>query len=91
MKWVWLGVALALVAGSVLVGFGIGLRRVFISVYADNPRGCDIGLAIQQMRVFAWGAPIDGGAKLQCGEQAQIDDYLRISCHCLERPEHSRP
>lgn len=60
-------------------------KKFSISIFSEESRGCDIGMSMELLRVFAWGAPLDGGLEMKCGEREVVDEQLSITCHCMER------
>jgi len=60
-------------------------KKFHINIFSEAPRGCDIGMSMELLRIFAWGAPLDGGLEMKCGEREVVDEQLSITCHCLER------
>ena len=88
LKWISLGLA-ACLAAILLVGgvqfFLNGPRRFKVNVFTSGQDGCDLGLAMQKRGVLSWGVPLDGAVKMQCDEVTQVDEYLSISCDCINR------
>lgn len=66
-------------------------QKLSISIFSEAPRGCDIGMSMELLRIFAWGAPLDGGLELKCGEREIVDKQLSITCHCPEPRKQGSP
>lgn len=76
-----LGACVFLMAGGVQF-FWTKPKRFSITVYSEAPRGCELKLAMQERGIFSWGVPLHGGNPMRCGELADIDESLSVSCQC---------
>jgi hypothetical protein len=76
-------VGCASVSCFAFLGPGVGVRRVFVYAHGVYGGGCRVAYASEERRLIGvWTLEWDGNRTLDCGERADIGEFLTLACTC---------